>query len=170
MLHMTFFMFGLPKASSSLALKTKHDSKSGITNSLKTWWFWCLIKRQAFHAKHYDSLYWCLFLWSRPSIDGATFPWKGHLTWDSVSTSSRAYQVQDKVVPSLWGKSDYCLGLYIYTGRAPCIQYAEAIGIGEEKNVTIKNMVGLLTRYGLLWFHLYLLASIFGDLVWFKIS
>lgn len=62
-------------------------------------------------------------------------------------------------------KSDYCLGLYFYTGRAPCIQYAEAIGIGEEKNVTIENMVGLLTRYGLLWFHLYLLASIFGDLV-----
>lgn len=34
-------------------------------------------------------------------------------------------------------KFDYCLGLYFYTGRAPCIQYAEAIGIGEEKNVTI---------------------------------
>lgn len=104
MLHMTFFMFGLPKASSGLALKTKHDSKSGITNSLKTRWFWCLIQGQAFHAKHYDSLSWCLFLWSRPSFDEATFAWKGHLTWDSVSTSSRAYQVQDKVVPSLWGQ------------------------------------------------------------------
>lgn len=56
MLHMTVFMFGLPKASSSLALKTKHDSKSGITNSLKTRWFWCLIQGQAFHAKHYDNL------------------------------------------------------------------------------------------------------------------
>lgn len=41
-------------------------------------------------------------------------------------------------------KSDYCLGLYIYTGRAPCIQYAEAIGIGEEKMLQLKIWLDFL--------------------------
>lgn len=83
------------------------------------------------------------------SFDEATCAWKGRLRF-RVYNPAKPTKFGIKLYQVCEAKSGYCLGFDIYTGSTPCTQYAEAIGIGEEKTVTTRTVVGLLTRCGLL--------------------
>jgi hypothetical protein len=83
------------------------------------------------------------------SFDEATCPWKGHLRF-RVYNPAKPTKFGIKLYQVCEATSGYTIGFDIYTGSAPCVEYADALDIDPDCTKTTKVVLGLLGRCGLL--------------------